>query len=131
MRTLQLDALNRLSFPDNQVLDMQLTENMLVILLNGAWLETTRQGELFNSCYLVLKNWQDLYIRRYDIEEQWSELSMDTTDFLKDICEAEFSEKQVTLRGFGSQSGLWLEYQARGESLILVCYVLPELALAA
>ncbi|GEM_PF-1819882 len=131
MRILQSHELKYLSFPDVRVIDMQFTADVLVIWLDGAWLETSQSGESFKSCHLVLKNWQTLQIRTYDPQNHWSELSADTRDFLKDICEADFAEHCVNLRGFGSQSGQWLEYQARGESLILVCYVLPALALAA
>jgi len=79
----------------------------------------------------VLKNWQSLQIRTYHPQNHWSELPADTTDFLKDICEVDFAGHCISLRGFGSQSGQWLEYRIEGNALILICYVLTELALAA
>jgi kynureninase len=135
MRILQSHELKQLSFPDAQVTDMQLLaiEKVLVILLDGAWLETAQNGESLKSCHLVIKNWETLRIQAYNHTQKcWFNLPIDTTDLLKDICEAEFSANSVHLRGFGTQSGQWLEYIVEGMSLILVCYVLPEsVALAA
>jgi len=130
MRILNNHEFKQLSFPDATVSDMQLLleEQTLVIQIDSAWLE----NENLEQTSIVLKNWDTLHIRMYEHEQQqWQDVSTNSLDYLKDICEAELSETEICLRGFGYKMGQWLEYKIQGKQLVIICYTAVQLTLAA
>lgn len=130
MHILNNHEFQQLSFPDAQILEMQLLaeEQTLVVQLDSAWLA----HESLEQTNIVLKNWDVLHIRLFEYKQQkWQDLSLSSIDYLKDICEAELSKSEVVFRGFGHKTGQWIEYKIQGKQLAIVCYTTEQLALAA
>lgn len=115
MKTLNIDLIRKLSFPDFKVEKIELfpDKKKLIILIEGAWLDLDKGKELGNGV-LVLKNWKGFSIRAFDAEsENWNEISINKIDddYLKDICEIEFANNSVSLYGFGKKSNRWMEWK--------------------
>lgn len=127
MKIISTQELQQLSFPDYSVLEMQVStsENLLVIFVEAGWLSTPHGGEELKHGTLLFKNWETLQVKLYDHENyRWIEPTGPPVDTLTDLCEAEFSEHHVLLRGFGKHTGQWLEYKVVGHHLLIICYFL-------
>ena len=107
--------LGLVSFPDFAVLSWRIDigERYMVIITDGAFLDEGN-GQGFIRAKLCFSKWDWLCFRYFDAQvEKWYKCSYDY-DELKDICEFEVSEAQITLRGFGRRSGQWIEIEITG-----------------
>jgi hypothetical protein len=65
---------------------------------------------LFIEEYVLnFQDWEELHVRSFNHEKNtWAEL--DEAETLRDLCEYEIIESVAYLRGFGKESGEWLEW---------------------
>ena len=104
-----MPLLAKVSFPDQEVEDFRFSpqECRLEIRMSGAWLDVEGGLEL-GASLLVIGGWTGTQARTYDPGRgTWEEQALPTA--LRDLCEAEFSEELVVLRGFTKDTGLWTE----------------------
>lgn len=105
--------LGKLSFPDFTVTQMviNLDKKVSEIFTDGAVIDDDARLIELDSGKLVIKHWQEISIREYQADiSSWVGIELLQADKLKDICEEVFDD-DIVLRGFGYQSGLWLEYK--------------------
>ncbi|CAG9001007.1 MAG: hypothetical protein CENE_03029 [Candidatus Celerinatantimonas neptuna] len=105
--------LGKLSFPDFTVTQMviNLDKKVSEIFTDGAVIDDDAGLIELDSGKLVIKHWQEISIREYQADiSSWVGIELLQADKLKDICEEVFDD-DIVLRGFGYQSGLWLEYK--------------------
>lgn len=109
-------SLKALSFPDCMVAGFSLDVGAgeAVVAMSGAWLD----GALNNPIgpgRLAISGWSSLICRTFDhAAGTWVPSS--AVEPLKDICEAEFGEELIVMRGFSAASGLWIELKFLGGS---------------
>ena len=71
-------------------------------------------GKQLGRVQLCLQSWQDLEVRLFDHERQkWIVLQAGVFEPIKDICEFERIDDKLSLKGFGANSGLWIEYSIK------------------
>jgi hypothetical protein len=115
-----LPLLAKVSFPDYDVDAFRFSphERRLEIVMSGAWLDVDGGRDLGPSA-LIIGDWTRIESRSYDIvSKAWEK--QDVPVALKDLCEAEFREMIVTLRGFATDSGLWTELLVTCPSILLL-----------
>ena len=94
-----------LSFPDANIMNMEIETNNLEISVDTGYLDTPFNLMLGQGCIKFL-HCQKITIRSYNpASKSWYE----NTDILKDLCEVEINEN-VKLKGFGKSSGHWTEF---------------------
>jgi hypothetical protein len=115
MIKLETENLSRLSFPDFNVLEINLSinEKILNIYVDGAYLEDQKGGgKQLGKGKLSFKNWQSFSVRLFNNDmKNWIVLPHSDFEHLKDICEFQNKNQTICLRGFGIKSGRWLEYK--------------------
>jgi len=115
MPKLELDEINRLSFPDFNVLEIQFDPKIkyLYIKIDGAWFETENsKGKELKEGTMRFHSWENIILKKYDINcSKWILIAATEFEPIKDICEFQITKKNIYLRGFGKQSGLWVEYE--------------------
>jgi len=101
-----------LSFPDQDVVGMRIDrENSIAVLsMTGAWLNgPVGKGDL------ILSHWRALQQRRFASGKNlWLEIPHGSEEPLKDICEFIIDDDIICLRGFGKNSGEWIEMRFNG-----------------
>ena len=103
-----------LSFPDERVIAMRLDKpsRVLELDLTGAW-STTRIG----PGTLKFRDWHEVIQRRFEHSaNHWQLVQSGLEEPIKDICELEVTSERIIVRGFGVQSGSWLEIVIDGGS---------------
>ena len=101
-----------LSFPDRDVVAMHIdrVRRTLSIRTTGAWTDRA-----LGAGALVIEGWTFLLQRRYDAQQKsWSEIPPGDEEPLKDLPDCEFGNEEIALRGFGKQSGQWVEVLVQG-----------------
>lgn len=84
----------------------------MAIEISGAWLESDSGGKELGKRTLFFSDWKELDIRQYYPDaNQWIKLSCSSFEVISDICEFDYLNQQIYLRGFGKKSGLWTEYK--------------------
>jgi hypothetical protein len=101
-----------LSFPDMDALDMNIdrTVRIMTVSMSGAWIEgPVAAGDL------VISEWESVRQRRFEYEKNmWFDIPCEDEEGFKDISEFECDDHQITMRGFGKESGAWLEMVVKG-----------------
>lgn len=109
--------LENLSFPDCEVEKMILNpdQKIVEIYTDRCYIDLNEGKRLFN-CKITLSDWEKVEIVLYQSSTQKFLMSnLESADILVDICEFIYGNK-ITLKGFGKQSGQWLEYSFMGGS---------------
>jgi hypothetical protein len=121
MRKLSISELQNLTFPDSRVLDMNidLDKRLARIDTESGYLALDGGNKLRN-CKIIIKNWSSISAKLYRSQtREWENLRSNIEKF-DDICEFEFNEK-ITFRGFGSDSGQWIEIIFAKGILEVIC----------
>ena len=105
------NLLNKLSFPDSDVQRMLFFESKkrIEIYLEGAYLDIDG-GRFFDSGNLFIFGYKGIEAKLYD-NDKWKPLGIKNYDPLKSIEEFVFREENIILRGFGKNTGKWVEYK--------------------
>ena len=98
-----LIPIDHLSFPDQRITAWSANSNIVRIRLSGAFLLTVIDVPV----ELTIAEWSSFQSRSFH-DGHWSYSK--NFEPLKDICECSLSSDPVILRGFGAQSGKWLEH---------------------
>ncbi len=106
-KTIAYSELSLLSFPDSQVLKININiENKLLSLsVDNAYLDRN-SGINIDGGILTINDWEQFEAKIYSSEGVWS----NDFDELKDIGEFTVSDEQIKLKGFGKRTGQWVEY---------------------
>ena len=113
MKILNENMIKNLSFPDFEVEKMEffLQEKVLKISVEGAWLEING-GIQLGKGVLFFKDWESLSINRFNsTSEKWSPIEEASAESLRDLCEVKFFDSVISLCGFGSHTGQWIEWK--------------------
>lgn len=113
MKILNSDDLTHISFPDFEVEKMVYSphEKSLKIFVENAWLDRDGGFELGKGC-LLFSEWDSISINRFDsILEKWSEVNIFPIEALRDLCEVKISDSNISLCGFGKETGQWMEWR--------------------
>ena len=104
MINIQNEQWQLLSFPDTNIISMDIKNKSLEICVDAGYLDAPFNF-LMGKGSIIFADYQTINIRSYNPElKQWFESS----ETLKDLCEVEFSDN-VRLAGFSKKSGLWTE----------------------
>ncbi len=79
-------------------------------------------GEIqtLNKGLINISDWKSIEISMYSSDKRnWITLNEDNYDSLKEINESEYNENLI-LRGFGKQTGQWIEYKIASPKLSIV-----------
>lgn len=117
---ISIDEHKLISFPDCIILKWSYDEvcRNLIIETDGAFINNPEK-KFYDKAVLVFSNLKEVKCKYYDNQcSKWVKCNFDF-DYLKDICECEFSENKTILRGFGQKNGKWMEV-AILESLIFL-----------
>ena len=109
MPVVSMPSLAAISFPDQRVDLWQLSDTppTLEIHVSGAWLASAGGHELGPS-RLAIAGWKAIVFEEYEPSEKlWRPQTPPSG--LKDLCEVEFSDELVLLRGFAQATGLWTQ----------------------
>jgi len=112
MKFLDKRAMKYLSFPDFDVENMELStkEKTLKVFIAGAWLDID-EGSQLGRGILYFSDWEKITISRFDPQtEEWLTISEVNTEPLKDLCEVQFADSDVSLCGFSTPSGHWVKW---------------------
>jgi hypothetical protein len=105
--------IKNLSFPDIEVENMEFSpqEKTLKIFVDGAWLDVDG-GVKLERGILFFKEWESLSINRFNsTTEKWSSVEEFEAEPLRDLCEVNFFDSTISLCGFGTQIGQWVEWK--------------------
>lgn len=114
--------IKKLSFPDSTVKSMMVdTNNKVSEIVTDACYLNQNGGIEFNQCVIKIGDWYDAEISLYGtMSKEWKQLTQKNIDYLMDICEFSYGEKLV-IRGFGVQTGQWLEYSFLNPKILVEC----------
>lgn len=106
--------IKNLSFPDFDIekIEFSQEEKTLKIFIEGAWLEENG-GELLGRGILFFHNWESISIHRFNSDTRTWTLIDNTSENLTDLCEVNFFNSDVSLFGFGTKTGKWLEWRIK------------------
>jgi hypothetical protein len=107
---LNQNMLNKISFPDYEILNMDVNlENKIIkIEIEGAFLNIS-EGLFLKRGIIIFDNFNNLEIKYYD-DNLRKFFLMQNIDLLKSIDEFIYDKSETILKGFGKQTGKWTEY---------------------
>ena len=105
------NLLNKLSFPDFEVEKMVFdkSKNKIHIHVFGGFLDID-EGIILNKGVLYIFNYTQIIGRLY-CNNKWKSLVLNSFEPLKSIEEFIVDKDIMYLRGFGKESGYWVEYK--------------------
>lgn len=127
MKLLTEAQIQNLSFSDCKVEKMQfdISNRIVDIKTDGAYVVMDECVE-FQSCRLMVKNWESVSARLYRAKtKQWEELDVNCIEKLVDICEFNY-DQEIVFRGFGAESGQWVEITFTKAALEVICDLVIE-----
>ena len=113
MKNLDKTMMKNLSFPDFEIEKMEFSSQrkILKLFVEGAWLEANG-GTKLGKGVLFFNDWVSISISKFDPSiEKWVSVEESTPEMLRDLCEVKFFNSNVSLCGFGRNSGQWLEWK--------------------
>jgi len=105
-----LDVLKKIIFSDFDVkkMDVFFDEKKIFILMEGGILD----NRVLKDIEIIFFNFEKVELKLFDNENQkWVNLTKISLDKLKDICEFLYDNNNIILRGFGENTGKWIEYK--------------------
>lgn len=115
MFKLNFDEIKHISFPDFKVISIRIDikNKVLNLSVEGIWIENKSGiGKELGSNVFNFIAWKEFQIRKNSENlTEWVNVSTENFEGLKDICEFQLLGEEIYLKGFGNQSGLWVEYK--------------------
>ena len=104
------NLLNKLSFPDFMIKKMVFSDKLKVIeiYIEGDYLDI-KGGMFLKNGKIILKNYKRIIAKLFD-NESWKMLTSCNYDELKSLEEFIYLDSNIILKGFGKNTGKWIEY---------------------
>jgi hypothetical protein len=114
---LNQNMFNKISFPDYEILKMEVNlENKIIkIEIEGAFLDIS-EGLFLKRGLIIFNDFNRLEMKYYDDNLEIFVL-MKNRDLLKSIDEFIYDKSKTILKGFGKQTGKWIEYHIFGAKI--------------
>lgn len=104
MKKLSYNEISGIEFPDCDILTYSFNESRLDLTTDGAYIEG--KGLVKEKILVTIESWDEVSVARYS-EGIETELDINESGILREICESEFSKDLVKLAGFEKNSGHW------------------------
>ncbi|MBI2601427.1 MAG: hypothetical protein HYW48_00075 [Deltaproteobacteria bacterium] len=122
MRYLSEQELQQMSFPDGDVTNfsMNLSNGTLTFTCSDAFVRIKRRW--FIDVHVTV-TFDSVKVTEYDAEPGVHKVEvLFSKDYaLKDICEFEYSNSTITMRGYTKGRGFWTEYIFSGAKMAVLC----------
>ncbi|MBP1852509.1 hypothetical protein [Rhizobium halophytocola] len=111
---LHADAANRASFPDCQISSFVASERQISFRSDGIFVEGI--GFIGPDVDVRCSISGPVQLREY-ADGAWGDIELDTLVGLREICEWNVNNGNLTFAGFEAVSGLWAEYRVSSFSM--------------
>lgn len=110
MKLMTESEMQKLSFPDCQVEKMHIDiHNKIVEIQTSCGYLDMAPGIVVKTCKVIIKNWRSISASLYRADtKKWEKQNQENIEKLNDICEFNYG-KDIILRGFGVETGQWIE----------------------
>ncbi len=117
---IQKKLFSKISFPDFEMykMNVSLIERKIYISIEGAFLDNSK-GIVLGQGEIMIKNFSDIEIKLFN-DDKIKSLNSKDIDILKSIDEYIYEENKIIFKGFGKNTGKWIEYIIYDPSIEMV-----------